>query len=146
MLLIGFAGMLLEALRRNKAAGRNDHCLADWNSNTSSPRRARSCSSSSVPPDSVASPSADGSALRVSSGANPNNRNRHRQACRKGANNHQAECEKRICLWAGVVYRHVAYSTTRINRKASAGTNAVTVRTRVQEVRSDGAQRWLTKG
>jgi hypothetical protein len=29
MLLIGFAGMLLEALRRNKAAGRNDHCLAD---------------------------------------------------------------------------------------------------------------------
>jgi len=27
MLLIGFAGTLLEALRRNKAAGRNDHCL-----------------------------------------------------------------------------------------------------------------------
>src|SRR6202163_3831222 len=89
---------------------------------------------------------ANGSALRASSGANPNNRNRHRQACRKGANNHQAECEKRICLWAGVVYRHVAYSTTRINRKAAAGTNAVTVRMDVQEVRSDGAQRWLTKG
>ena len=97
------------------------------------------------PADSVASPSANGSALRVSSGANPINRNRHRQACRKGANNHQGECEKRICLWAGVVYRHVAYSTTRINQKA-AGTNAVMARTRVQEVRSDGAQRWLTKG
>jgi hypothetical protein len=37
---------------------------------------------------------ANGSALRVSSGTNPNNRNRHRQ----GANNHQGECEKRICL------------------------------------------------
>jgi hypothetical protein len=55
------------------------------------------------PADSVASPSTNGSALRVSSGANPNNRNRHRQACRKGPDNHQGECEKRICLWAGVV-------------------------------------------
>jgi hypothetical protein len=41
------------------------------------------------------------------SGANPDDRHRHRQAGAEGAYNHQGECGKQICLWALVVYRHV---------------------------------------
>jgi len=58
---------------------------------------------------------------RKRSGANPNNRNRHWQAGGEGANDRQGECEKRIYLRAHIVYRHVAYSTTRINRKVAPG-------------------------
>jgi len=89
------------------------------------------------------------SALRLVSGANPNNCNCHRQAGEEGADNHQGECEKRICFEAHIVYRHVACSIARINRKAATGTNAVTAsssRTRVQKARSDAARIWLTKG
>ena len=42
--------------------------------------------------------------LGIRSGANPNNRDRQRQADGEGADDHQGECEKRICLRAHVVY------------------------------------------
>jgi hypothetical protein len=54
---------------------------------------------------------------KIGSGTNPNNRNRHRQAGRKGADNHQGKCGKQICLRAQLVYRHVACSTTRTKQK-----------------------------
>jgi hypothetical protein len=43
---------------------------------------------------------------KSSSGANPNNRNRHRQAGGEGADDRQGECEKRIYVRAQIVYRH----------------------------------------
>ena len=43
-------------------------------------------------------------ALRIRSGANPNNCNRHWQAGGEGAEDHQGECEKRVRLRAHVVY------------------------------------------
>jgi hypothetical protein len=52
------------------------------------------------------------------SGANPDDRQRHRQAGGEGAYNHQGECGKQICLWALVVYRHVRLLHRAANRKS----------------------------
>src|ERR1700726_169903 len=68
----------------------------------------------------------------TASGANPNNRHRHRQAGGEGADDRQCECSKQICLRAQLVYRHVACSTTRISRKAATETNAMTAPTRAR--------------
>jgi hypothetical protein len=57
--------------------------------------------------------SANGIALRIRSGTNPDNRHRHRQAGGEGAYNCEGERGKQICLRAQLVYRHVTYSTTR---------------------------------
>src|SRR5258707_12133755 len=58
---------------------------------------------------------------KSSSGANPNNRNRHRQAGGEGADDRQGECEKRIYVRAQIVYRHSLTPLARINRKVASG-------------------------
>lgn len=55
------------------------------------------------------------------SGANPNNRNCHRQAYGEGAGNDQSEGENRICFRAHIVCRHVACSIARTDREAANG-------------------------
>ena len=55
------------------------------------------------------------------SGANPDNRERHRQACGEGDDNRQAECGKQIYLGAHIVYGHAACSTARKVKKPSPG-------------------------
>jgi hypothetical protein len=55
-------------------------------------------------------------------GANPNNRDRDRQAYDESAGNGQSKCEKQICFRAHIACRHVAYSIARIDPEAATGT------------------------
>jgi hypothetical protein len=80
------------------------------------------------------------------SGANPNNRNRHWQTDSDDAGNCQGECKKQIYLRAHVVYRHVAHSTTRINRNPRRTQMTFRLARASRKVRCDGAPGWLTKG
>jgi len=76
---------------------------------------------------------------KSSSGANPNNRNRHRQAGSEGADDRQGEREKRIYVRAQIVYRHSLTPLRAHKSKSRIGTNAVPVlATRVQK----GELRW----
>jgi hypothetical protein len=73
---------------------------------------------------------------KSSSRANPNNRNRHRQAGGEGADDRQGECEKRIYVRSQIVYRHSLTPLRAHKSKSRTGTNALPVpplATRVQK-------------
>jgi hypothetical protein len=63
---------------------------------------------------------------KTGSGANPNNRNRHRQADDEGADNHYRELRKQIYSGSRFLYQHADFSaadfelTYRWSRKAVA--------------------------
>src|ERR1019366_10401551 len=56
------------------------------------------------------------------SGANPDNRERHRQASGEGTDNRQGECGKQVYLGAQLLYRHGCLLHRAESQKAVTGT------------------------